>query len=113
MPSALANFDWVVFILFASFNLAFALICWVVYPETSQRTLEDLDQYFFDKETKVICCFNPLATDPERPRVFIDAEEERVAAGAEMRYSGKMAEGEVISELVDHSNGNRNIREKN
>jgi hypothetical protein len=112
-PSAIKNLNWGLFILFAGFNMAFVVICWALYPETSNRTLEDLDEYFHSKETNVICFQNPLATGSKRPQFFKDAEEFRVRVGAEMRQRGVRADGKQASEYIENIVDTESVRSKN
>jgi hypothetical protein len=52
-----------------------------LYPETSRRTLEDMDEIFIHS-SKVFVFGDELLTSRERPQAFIDAEERRVEDGA-------------------------------
>lgn len=42
-PVAIANIRWKTYMIFFVLNIAFALIVYLVYPETSGRTLEEID----------------------------------------------------------------------
>ena len=68
-------------LVFAVFNLVFILVVYFLYPETANRTLEDLDAYF-DKDAghaTIISINNKVAKSSKRPQEAIDAEESRVA----------------------------------
>lgn len=63
----------------------FAIIVWgyfpvvyCLYPETSQRTLEDMDEIFIQNPSLIVCGKRAL-TQRKRPAEFIDAEERRIA----------------------------------
>jgi MFS family permease len=58
---------------------AFIPITYLFYPETANRTLEDIDRYF-DANPEIIVCRNKLATQLTRPEIYA-AEDERIAAG--------------------------------
>ncbi|KAL2106732.1 hypothetical protein VUR80DRAFT_6303 [Thermomyces stellatus] len=82
------------------FYLIFAIICWLyfpvvffLYPETTRRTLEDMDQIFI-QNPGIIVCGKPDMTQRERPQAFIEAEQRRIADAAE----GKAA---TSSDLVE------------
>ncbi|RAO71606.1 uncharacterized protein BHQ10_007618 [Talaromyces amestolkiae] len=67
------------------FYLMFAIIVWVYfpvvfcfYPETSQRTLEDMDEIFIQNPSLIVCGKSAL-TQRKRPVEFIEAEERRIA----------------------------------
>ncbi|KAI1843932.1 hypothetical protein JX266_009988 [Neoarthrinium moseri] len=67
------------------FYLLFAVICWAyfpvvfaLYPETSRRTLEDMDQIFIRNPSIFVFGKKDL-TQRERPQAFVDAETQRIA----------------------------------
>jgi hypothetical protein len=65
---------------FAVFNLAFIPIVYFLYPETANRTLEDLDDYF-DKSSPhrtIIRIGDKVAKQHHRPAEAIEAERRRV-----------------------------------
>jgi len=68
---------------FAVFNLAFAPLVFFLYPETANRTLEDLDDYF-DSTTSphrtIIPIGDRVAKQHRRPAEAIEAERRRVEA---------------------------------
>ncbi len=76
------------------FYLIFAVICWAyfpvvffLYPETSRRTLEDMDEIFIRNPGAIV--FNkPELTQRRRPQVFIDAEARRIGEGAVAEVGG-------------------------
>lgn len=78
------------------------MISWLFYPETSNRTLEDLDEYFHDKTNQVICFKNPLATGSKRPQIYLDAEESRARLGAEMRSRVLNHDRKDLSEYIEN-----------
>lgn len=53
---------------------------YLFYPETANRTLEDMDQIFLHNPS-VFVCWNRSATQSQRPQSFKDAEVLRVAQG--------------------------------
>lgn len=66
----------------------FAIICWCYfpvvfffYPETTRRTLEDMDQIFIQNPSLIVCG-KPDLTQRERPQAFIEAEQRRIAEAA-------------------------------
>lgn len=66
----------------------FAIICWAffpivyfLYPETSRRTLEDMDEIFI-QGPGILVFRNPALTQRNRPHVFVEAEARRVEDGA-------------------------------
>lgn len=58
---------------------------YLFYPETANRTLEDMDQIFIHNPSACVCA-NSAATQSQRPQLYIDAETARIAqAGNESR----------------------------
>jgi len=51
-----------------------------LYPETSRRTLEDMD-YIFESHPHVLVAGKPDLTSRKRPAAFVDAETRRIEAG--------------------------------
>lgn len=54
---------------------AFIPITYLFYPETANRTLEDIDR-FFETNPPIIICNNALATQLSRPSVYAEQDEE-------------------------------------
>ena len=68
---------------FACFNLIFVAVVYFLYPETANRTLEDLDAYF-DRDSghkTIIPIDDKVAKQTARPLEAIEAEARRVAEG--------------------------------
>lgn len=51
---------------------------YLFYPETANRTLEDMDQIFIHNPSAIVFT-NKSATQSKRPDLFVDAERLRVA----------------------------------
>jgi hypothetical protein len=65
---------------FAIFNLVFIPVVYFLYPETANRTLEDLDDYF-DKDSPhstIIRIGDRVAKQHHRPAEAIEAERRRI-----------------------------------
>lgn len=65
---------------FAIFNLVFIPVVYFLYPETANRTLEDLDDYF-DKDSPhstIIPIGDKVAKQHHRPAEAIEAERRRI-----------------------------------
>ena len=82
-PTAIANIGYRFYIIFAALNLLFLPVVYFLYPETMQRTLEDLDWYFdIDSPHKtVIPIGDKVAKQRTRPVEFLEAEKERIRVG--------------------------------
>jgi MFS family permease len=53
-PIAIANIRWKTYMIFFVLNLAFAVIVWLFYPETSGRTLEEMDTMYLGDNDRLI-----------------------------------------------------------
>lgn len=74
----------------------FAIIVWAyfpvvfcLYPETSRRTLEDMDEIFI-RYPSLIVCGKRVLTQRQRPVEFIQAEEQRIADEQNTIETGKV-----------------------
>jgi hypothetical protein len=89
---------------FAAFNLLFIGIVYFLYPETANRTLEDLDAYF-DRDSvhkTIIPIGDKTAKQSARPVEAIEAERLRVEA---VKYGDTVKDGKdgIIVEHVERS----------
>lgn len=77
-PLGIANLGWRFYIIWAVFNAIFVPLIWLVYPETSNRHLEDIDRLYRENKSMVFVFRNKEATQVKRPQRFIDVDEERL-----------------------------------
>lgn len=80
-------------LVFASFNLAFIIIVYFLYPETANRTLEDLDAYF-DRDSghpTIIRIGDKESKKTARPIAAIEAEAARIEASDGIKKMGPAA----------------------
>ncbi|KAF9888167.1 hypothetical protein FE257_009162 [Aspergillus nanangensis] len=89
-PIGIQNIGWKFWIVWTVFNAAFLPVIYFFYPETANRTLEDLDAYY-RTNPPLIVTGDPDAISAKRPLKYIQHEEE------ELR---KTAKGEGVR--VDH-----------
>jgi hypothetical protein len=84
-------------IIWAVICFAFIPVTYFFYPETANRTLEDIDR-FFETEPGIFVHRNQLALQLHRPAEFIEADE-RIAADEE----AKLGHGskDVTTEYVE------------
>jgi hypothetical protein len=74
-------------IIWAVICFSFIPITYFFYPETANRTLEDIDR-FFETKPGILVHRNKLAVQLHRPSEFIEADE-RIAAGEREGYGEK------------------------
>ncbi|KAH9907178.1 putative sugar transporter [Xylariomycetidae sp. FL2044] len=72
------NLGWAFYLIFAVICLSFFPIVFLFYPETSRRTLEDMDEMFLSHSSWLVFRSNDL-TQRGRPQAFIEAEARRIA----------------------------------
>lgn len=74
------NLGYKFWIVWAVICFAFIPITYLFYPETANRSLEDIDR-FFETKPGVIVCRNSLATQLSRPQQYYDQDEEIARQG--------------------------------
>ncbi|KUI53476.1 Sugar transporter STL1 [Cytospora mali] len=75
----LENLQWRFFLkVFAILCFTFAPVTYLFYPETANRTLEDMDEIFIHNPSAFVFK-NRVATQSQRPQVFVEAELVRIA----------------------------------
>lgn len=97
-PVGIDNLGWKFYVIFTVFNAAFLPILWLFYPETSDRTLEDLDA-FFREDPPLIVLGHAESTSVRRPPRFAIMQEHDITMAAE----GTLGPSEVFSEGVPKS----------
>lgn len=86
-PIGIANLGWRFYLIWVFFNAAFIPIIWLLYPETANRHLEDIDKLYRENSGLTIVIRNKEAIQVERPQRFIDADKEVMEAGSESQSS--------------------------
>ncbi|KAG6852890.1 hypothetical protein C0991_008340 [Blastosporella zonata] len=91
-PTGIANLGWKFYLIWMVFNAAFVPLVWLVYPETANRHLEDIDKLYRENSSMVLVYGNKEATQVERPQCFIDADQERIDMARRHRLQGSGAD---------------------
>ncbi|MCJ1232343.1 hypothetical protein MMC14_000295 [Varicellaria rhodocarpa] len=76
-PIGIQTLHWKFYIIWTIFNAAFVPIVYFFYPETADRTLEDIDR-LFREDHGVIVCRNKEAISPKRPWGYVEHEQSEV-----------------------------------
>ncbi|KAL9708857.1 hypothetical protein Ac2012v2_008012 [Leucoagaricus gongylophorus] len=79
-PLGIANLGWKFYLIWVVFNAIFVPLVWFLYPETSNRHLEDIDKTYRENKNMILVFKNKEATQVERPQRFIDAEVEKLGS---------------------------------
>ncbi|CAK7205862.1 hypothetical protein SEUCBS139899_008641 [Sporothrix eucalyptigena] len=80
-PIGIQNLGWKFWIVFTVFNAFFMPVIYFFYPETANRTLEDLDEYYRNNPPLIITR-DPEATMRKRPQRYIDHENQLLEQAA-------------------------------
>ncbi|KAI8302256.1 hypothetical protein K4K59_000594 [Colletotrichum sp. SAR11_240] len=76
-PIGIQNLGWKFWIVFTVLNAAFLPIIYLFYPETANRTLEDLDEYYRNNPPLIVIG-DKDAIGTKRPQKYVDHEEAQV-----------------------------------
>jgi hypothetical protein len=103
-PSGIKNLECRFWIIWAVICFSFIPITYFFYPETANRSLEDIDR-FFETKPGVFIHRNKIATQLQRPAVYEEADAaiqlkgEKGGSGS-ASVSGK--ETEIGEERIEH-----------
>ncbi|PQE32958.1 sugar transporter protein [Rutstroemia sp. NJR-2017a WRK4] len=93
-PIGIESLGWRFYIIWTVFNAVFVPVVYLFYPETSDRTLEDIDR-LFRENTSVIVCNQPDAISRKRPARYFESERgvgldssERKSVGSDGKEGG-------------------------
>ncbi|KAI1500936.1 general substrate transporter [Biscogniauxia marginata] len=74
-PIGIDSIGWRFYIIWTVFNFSFVPIVYFFYPETADRTLEDIDR-FFQENQEILVFRNRDAKSSRRPQQYIEDERE-------------------------------------
>lgn len=92
-PPGIANLGWRFWVIWAVICASFVPITFFFYPETANRSLEDIDRFFEDRPS-VLVFRNSLATQLSRPSVYEEADRQIAAANEKVDVNAEHVEGE-------------------
>lgn len=76
-PPGITSLGWRFYIIWTVFNFSFVPIVYLFYPETADRSLEDVDRFFADNHD-VLVFRDKDATSSKRPLKYVAQEEEEI-----------------------------------
>ncbi|KAK8164720.1 general substrate transporter [Phyllosticta citrichinensis] len=94
-PPGISSLGWKFYIIWTVFNAAFVPIVYLFYPETADRSLEDLDRYFIDNHDIFVFKY-PEAISSKRPFEYVEREQ------AEVRRQSSIKTGDVVAAVEAH-----------
>ncbi|KAI9861131.1 MAG: hypothetical protein M1824_002629 [Vezdaea acicularis] len=100
-PLGIQNLQWKFYIIWTLLNASFVPIIYLFYPETSDRTLEDMDRLF--RENHSIFVFRDKdAISPHRPANYIEYEQTQVRRNSSVAVTPAQRQ-RLASRLADKS----------
>ncbi|KAF9005150.1 general substrate transporter [Cyathus striatus] len=95
-PPGIANLGWRFYLIWVVFNAIFVPLVWLVYPETANRHLEDIDRVYRENKSMVFVFKNKEITQVKRPQRFIDADQERLALANRSQEDSPTPDDEIL-----------------
>ncbi|KAH8434860.1 sugar porter family MFS transporter [Aspergillus melleus] len=89
------NIHWRFYLMFAIIVWAYFPVIYCLYPETSRRTLEDMDEIFIRHKSPIVCG-NRSLTQRKRPQEFVEAESKRIETMDEVVVGDSVKCGSAI-----------------
>lgn len=74
-PPGIANLGYKFWIIWAVLCFSFIPVTYLFYPETANRSLEDIDRFFYDNQN-IFVFNNKIATQLQRPDIYEQADNE-------------------------------------
>ncbi|KAJ7689040.1 general substrate transporter [Mycena rosella] len=99
-PAGIASMGWRFYLIWMFFNALFIPVVWLLYPETANRHLEDIDHLYRENNRMVLVFRNKEAIQMARPQRFVDADNERAQVALAARAD--VLQGQIDLELADN-----------
>lgn len=109
-PPGIANLGYKFWIIWAVLCASFVPITYFFYPETANRTLEDIDRYFAEHDN-ILVFRDKVATQLSRPEMWeqMDAEVARRAEEEKIRDGGVVDVVGLDGDDVDAEKGEKTV----
>lgn len=92
-PPGIANLGYRFWVIWAVICAAFVPITYLFYPETANRSLEDIDR-FFAEHPDIFVFRNKTATQLARPEIYFEADK---AIAEQQKIRGEVDEKSITS----------------
>ncbi|MCJ1405970.1 hypothetical protein MMC19_000035 [Ptychographa xylographoides] len=105
-PIGIQTLGWRFYIIWIIFNAAFVPIVYIFYPETADRSLEDIDRLYRENHDPFIYKYKE-AISPHRPQGYVEYERDEVRRNSSIdprmlrRAVGKTVSSQPEAELVE------------
>ncbi|RMJ22226.1 sugar transporter [Aspergillus sp. HF37] len=100
-PIGIENLGWRFYIIWTVFNFCFVPIVYLFYPETANRTLEDIDRFFRDNND-ILVFRNPEAIGVARPARYAEIEQSHVDTNAAVSVAKKTEVADDLGMAEEH-----------
>ena len=94
IPRSIANLGYKFWIIWAVICFSFIPTTYLFYPETANRSLEDIDRFFYDNQ-KILVFNNKIATQLQRPAIYEEADNEVRARNEKLEEDKALAVTEL------------------
>jgi hypothetical protein len=101
-PPGIKNLGYRFWIIWAVICAAFVPITYLFYPETANRSLEDIDRFFLD-HPEILVFRNKIATQLARPQIYSDADRaiaDQQKLGRDMDDKSSQSAAAIEKEMV-------------
>lgn len=105
-PIGIQSLGWQFYIIWTVFNLAFVPTIYFLYPETADRTLEDLDAYFRTNPPLLVFRDKDVIAS-KRPAAYIEQEEDNVrrASSVDANTFRRQSRVSMHDRTMSHASG--------
>ncbi|KAL2829594.1 hypothetical protein BJY01DRAFT_254946, partial [Aspergillus pseudoustus] len=97
-PIGIQNIGWRFWIVWTVLNAVFLPVIYFFYPETANRTLEDVDAYY-RSNPPLIVVGDPDAISTKRPLKFIQHEDEELQKRAKGHATGLKSDAASVEHI--------------
>jgi len=109
-PIGIQTLHWKFYIIWTIFNASFVPIVYLFYPETADRTLEDIDRLFRENEN-IFVFKDKDAISSKRPLAYVEHEQREMRRNSSVVGANPEAEKYRI-EAIERVNKERSDEEK-
>jgi len=103
-PIGIDTLGWQFYIIWTVFNASFVPIVYLFYPETADRTLEDVDRFFTENHS-VLVFRDKDAISSKRPARYQEHEEGEMRRNSSVRVAEATQAGEYLEKEKASGNG--------
>jgi hypothetical protein len=103
-PIGINSLHWKFYIIWTVFNFSFIPIVYCLYPETADRTLEDMDRFFRENHDPLVFRHKE-AISTKRPLAYIEAERDEIRRSSSVHAGMAARNKSNATEFNEKSDG--------